>query len=125
MKTLDQLAERLNVLKREESLLKAKRIEAEEELIALIGSKKEGSVTTKSHAFSVTVTCKISRKLDAEKWEEIKDKIPEDLNPIRYKPEVNKKAVDDMMKYKPEIYKVFCQCIETKPAKTAVSVKML
>lgn len=110
--------------KEAEELAKARRIEAERQLIELVGFEKtEGSSSFQSMDLRVTLTGKLTRTLDRDKWEEIKHKIPVDLHPVEYKPSLILKAIRYLENNEPATFKAISEAITTKPAKVAITLK--
>jgi hypothetical protein len=107
--------------KRAENTANAERIAIEDQIVALTGKRDEGAKTVDATGFKITVTGKISRKMDWTAWEAVKDQIPVDLRPVKMKPELDEKGVKWLAENNPDIYKLLP--IEVKPAKTAVEVK--
>ena len=120
MSTLYDLCMRLTEAKAAEEITKAHRIAVEEEIIALCGAKEEGSQTHKAMEFSVEITGVINRKMDWDKWEEVKASIPEALRPIKLKPELDVTGVKYLKANEPEIYALLP--ITATPGKTGVKV---
>ena len=109
--------------KQMEASWREKRITTEDSILKITGSKQEGSETHKAGEFKVTVTGKMTRTLDADLWESIKDSIPENLRPVSYKPSLELKGLRYLQNNEPEIYAIAARAIEMKPAKTAISIK--
>ena len=120
---LEELAGQWRTAKRAEERARDERGTIEQQIIALTGSKPEGSETHAAGEFKVTVTGKMTRKLDADLWESIKDSIPENLRPVSYKPSLDLKGLRYLQNNEPEIYAIAAKAIETKPAKPSVTVK--
>lgn len=97
------------------------RIAIEDDIVALTGKKDEGAQTHSIDGFKVTITGKVSRKMDWDKWAAIKNQIPENLRPVKIKEELDERGVRYLADNEPEIYKLLP--IEVKPAKTAVEIK--
>lgn len=100
----------------------ADRVTIEELIISQTGKKDEGAQTHATDGFKVTVTGKISRKMDWEKWNTIKAQIPAEMHPVKMKPELDEKGVKWLAENEPTLYRLLP--IEVKPAKTAVEVKV-
>lgn len=92
-------------------------------ILDITGSKPEGSETHAAGDFKVTVTGKMTRTLDADLWESVKDSIPEDLRPVTYNPSLDLKGLRYLQNNEPEIYAIAAKAIEMKPAKTAIAIK--
>lgn len=122
-KTIDDLAEAWVWAKREEVLANARRVEIEQQIIERIGAKFEGAFTAKGDHYKITTTGKLSRSVDWQKYEQdIAPKIPENLRPVDYKPQLNTTGLRYLELNEPEFYRLMTQCISTKSAKTAVTV---
>lgn len=120
-KTLDQLSAAWLAAKKAEAAAAKERLAIEEQIVALTGKRDEGAQTHEAEGFKVTVTGKVSRKMDWDKWETVKAQIAPNLHPIKYKPELDEKGVKYLQANEPEIYALLP--IEVKPAKTAIEVK--
>jgi len=121
--TLEQLAEQWRNAKHQEEVARERRIEIEADIIAQTGAKEEGSQMHKAGEWKVTVTGKLNRKLDADKWAEIEPSIPEALRPVSYEPKLDTKGAKYLENNEPDIWRRVAEAIETKPAKPAVVVK--
>ena len=121
--TLESLASDWREAKRKEEAARDERVEIEERIVELTGHKEEGSETHKAGEYKVTVTGKLTRKLDAEAWAQIEARIPEELRPVSYVPKLETKGLRYLEEKEPDVYRMVAQAIETKPAKTAVQVK--
>jgi len=121
--TLEQLSADWLKAKAEEAAANKRRIGIEEKIVALTGKRDEGSQTIEATGFKVTVTGKVSRKMDWDKWETIKAQIAPNLHPVKFKPELDEKGVKYLQANEPEIYALLP--IEVKPAKTAIEVKAI
>lgn len=117
-----EIAEDLFNAKMAEKEAEAKRIALEEELVAVLGKRDEGSKTHTVGDYKVTITGRVSRKIDWEQFDNLSHKIPENLWPV-------KRALDETgVKYlannEPQLYKVLSQALTVAPAKTTVSIVM-
>lgn len=119
--TLDQLSAAWLAAKKAENTAAKERAAIEEQIVAMTGKRDEGAQTHEAEGFKVTVTGKVSRKMDWDKWETVKAQIAPNLHPIKYKPELDEKGVKYLQANEPEIYALLP--IEVKPAKTAIEVK--
>lgn len=99
------------------------RIAIEDDIVALAGKKDEGAQTHAIDGFKVTITGKVSRKMDWDKWAQVKAQIPENLRPVKIKEELDERGVKYLADNEPAIYKLLP--IEVKPAKTAVEIKVV
>ncbi len=117
-----EIAEDLFNAKMAEKEAEAKRIALEEELVAVLGKRDEGSKTHTVGDYKVTITGRVSRKIDWEQFDNLSHKIPENLWPV-------KRALDETgVKYlannEPQLYKVLSPALTVAPAKTTVSIVM-
>jgi len=100
------------------------RIELENELIALLGMKAEGSETHNLDGFKVVITGKMNRKLDVNAYREVMESIPSDLCPVRV---VEEYKLEDagcrwLSENKPDVWGILAKAITTTPAKPSVNV---
>ena len=107
--------------KAEEAAANKRRLQIEEQLVAELGKKDEGSKTVDLGQFKVTLTGKVTRRMDWDKWEQVKGQIAPALWPVKMKPELDEKGVKWLQQNEVEIYALLP--IEVKPAKTAIEVK--
>lgn len=119
--TIEQLCTDWLKAKQAEQKANAERIAIEDQIVSLTGKRDEGAKTVDATGFKITVTGKISRKMDWKAWETIKAQIPPEMHPVKLKPELDEKGVKWLADNQPDIYKLLP--IEVKPAKTAVEVK--
>jgi len=119
--TLEELSAKWLAAKKAENVANKERLAIEDQIVELTGKRDEGSKTIDATGFKVTVTGKISRKMDWEKWEAVKAQIHPNLHPVKYKPELDEKGVKYLQANEPAIYALLP--IEVKPAKTAIEVK--
>lgn len=120
-KTLERLSADWLEAKKAEAKANKERVAIEDEIVLLTGKRDEGSKTVEAAGFKITVTGKVSRKMDWDKWETIKAQISPNLHPVKFKPELDEKGVKYLQMNEPEIYALLP--IEVKPAKTAIEVK--
>ena len=121
--TIPTLAESWRAAKRAEESAREERVRIEEEIIALTGCREEGSQTYAAGDWKITVTGKLTRKLDADAWARIESSIPEAMRPVKYAPILDTKGLRYLENNEPDIYRLVAEAIETKPAKPAVSIK--
>ena len=83
----------------------------------------EGSNTVEVEGFKITTIAKLNRKLDAEAWEKVKDKVPEKYRDVvTYKPTINLKRLRMVEEMLPEVFATIAEALTTSPATTAVKV---
>jgi len=121
--TIEQLCTEWLAAKQAERSANAVRVAIEDAIVAITGKRDEGAKTVEAPGYKITVTGKISRKMDWQAWETIKAQIPADMHPVKLKPELDEKGCKWLADNQPDIYKLLP--IEVKPAKTAVEVKRM
>ena len=106
--------------KNEEIAANKRRLEIEEEILSLVTSKTEGSESYQVGPYKVTLTGRLNRKVD---WDMLpKLGIPQEMLPLKHKPELDLKGLRYLESNEPEIYKTFCKAMTIEPAKTSVTV---
>lgn len=121
MTELKQLCGAWLTAKAEEAAANKRRIDIENQIVALTGKRDEGAQTHDIDGYKIAVTGKVTRKMDWDKWLEVRGQIHENLWPVKMKPELDEKGVKWLQNNEPDIYALLP--IEVKPAKTAVEVK--
>jgi hypothetical protein len=115
--------------KKEEDEANKNRVAIENILITTLAfNKREGSETKKFDDLKITLTAKLNRTVDTDKWLEIKAQVPESLQAvveekITYK--VTDKGARWLEENAPEVYTLVSKAITTKPAKVAVKVEAI
>ena len=118
---LDLLAFELKKAKELEASAREKRVQIEEQILAAVGVKEEGSQTSTGNFFKVTTTGKLTRKLDEKVWRSIAGQFNGEA-PIRTKLDVDTRKLKKLAVDNPELFQVALTAITTKPAKSAVKV---
>lgn len=120
-KIMKHLIETFLSAKAAEEAAKQIRLQAEAVLISAVQNDKlEGTKTIKNSGYEVRVTKKLIRKLDYDEYQKIQDSLPEELQFVLMKPDIDLKVLRHLEAVDP---KVVSLCVTTKPAKTAVAVK--
>ena len=123
MRTEVEIANELFEAREAEKQANERRVELEEELIALLGQKEEGSQTHEVGDYKVTITGKLIRKVDWDLYDKsIAAKIPESLQPVKVKRELDDSGVKYLANNEPQIYRLLAKALTIKPAKTAVNI---
>jgi hypothetical protein len=125
--TVEAAARNVQLAKRTENLANEARIRAENDLLALLTPKTEGSVTTSTDGYKVTVTYGFNRTVDEAALNAIKDEIPTGLfdQVINYKPSLILAGLRHIQSNEPDTYAVLAQAITSKPAKPSVKVEAI
>ena len=110
-----------------ERIAKENRIEAEQELQALIPNDKlEGSVSYRDEDYTITVTNKISRQCNLPILAEISKSYPDDMKLVRTKQEFNLTGYRKLMDSETmnnELRQSINELITIKPTKPSVAIK--
>lgn len=127
MNAFDQAAANLEAAKIAEARATEARIAAEMDVLRLMPSKPEGSVTERGLRYKATVTYSITRSLDVAALDAVRSKIPASLleQAIEYAPKLKLAGVRYLQANEPETYAVLAQAITAKPAKPSVKVEAL
>ena len=119
-RTVEDAASEWMDAKNEEIAANKRRIELEEELLSHLAAKIEGSESHQIGPYKVTLTGRLNRKVD---WDMLpKLGIPEDMLPLKHKPELDLKGLRYLESNEPETYKIFSRAMTVEPAKTSVTV---
>ena len=123
MRTEVEIANELFEAREAEKKANERRVELEEELIAILGQKEEGAQTHEVGDYKVTITGKLIRKIDWDLYDKsIAAKIPESLQPVKVKRELDDSGVKYLANNEPQIYRLLAKALTIKPAKTAVNI---
>jgi hypothetical protein len=94
-----------------------RRLAVEAEIVAIMPGKHEGTVTDKDAGLSVTY--KITRKLDYAAYQAIADGLPEGLQCVDMKPTLNLKSFRALELVEPSLAASF---VTESPAKPSISI---
>lgn len=123
MRTETEIAEELYYANLDEKLAKERRIKLEQELIDIVGARKEGAQTHTIGVYKVTITGKLNRKINWELFDQsIAGKIPASLHPVKIKRELDETGVKYIENNEPQIYKLLAPALTVEPAKTNVKI---
>ncbi len=124
MNDLDRLATLWSIAKQREDAARAERIKIEEDLLAVHPAKEEGSETFETpQGVKITLTGKITYKADVDKLIALSGSWPADIRPVRNKVEADETRLKAIRQHRPDLWAAIAPAIETKPAKTGVSIK--
>lgn len=121
-KTLNQLCADWLTAKAKEDAAKAARIDIEKQMESLVALKPEGSKTIHDGKFTISFKTGKNYKMDWVKWEEVKASIPENIHPVKMKPEVDETGVRWLRDNNPQAYALLPMTVSD--AKTGVSIKV-
>lgn len=124
---LDKLCHAHQEAQEMERKAKARRLEIEGIITQIAPTKDEGTAVTKTRYYKCTTVGKMTRKLDVERWSEIRAQIPEELQPVKVQQVVDLPKLRAIATGNPELYRLVVEskAITTKPAKTSIKVEVL
>lgn len=125
MDNIEALARDWLEAKRAEGRANRQRIAIEKQIADALDLPGEGSKTHTLDNFKVTLTQPVTRKLDAEIWEDVKHRIPAHNHPVVMKPSVDATGVKWLIKNEPETWNSIAAAFTTKPGKVGVKVEEL
>jgi hypothetical protein len=125
MRTESEIVDDLWAAKQAESEAKTKRIELEEELIALLGAKEEGQQKHIIGDYKVTIEGKLLRKIDWKAFDaNIASKIPVAMHPVKMIRELDVTGVKYLANNEPQLYRLLSSALTVTPAKTYVKIEL-
>jgi hypothetical protein len=125
MDNIEALARDWLEAKRAEGQANRQRIAIEKQIAEALDVPGEGSKTHTLDNFKVTLTQPVTRKLDADIWDEVKHRIPAHNHPVVMKPSVDTTGVKWLIKNEPETWNSIAAAFTTKPGKIGVKVEEL
>ena len=125
MSNVDGLASEWLEVKAQEKEIIAKRHAIEEQITKALDAKGEGSISHKLEQHKVTLTQPVSRKVDPIVWDKIKDKIPENMHPIKVVMSVDSVGCRYLADKEPRMWAKVSKAFETKQGKIGVKVEQL
>ena len=124
--TTDQLATRWLELKKAEKCMQDMRYEVEAMLHFknVDDERLEGTITTETDQYKIKETRKLTTKVDAVKYEMVKDQLGS-ISPVRFKPELDVKIYKALEKANAELYKLCQSFVSVKSAKPSFSIESI
>ena len=120
----DELANDWRLAKQREEAARNDRIAIENKIIELYPAKEEGAMTIHTAlGSSITLVGKVTYKVDIEKLTTLTSSWPVDIRPIKTKVEADETKLKALRSDVPELWAKIADAIETKPAKTGVTIK--
>ena len=121
--TTDQLATRWLELKKAEKCVQDMRYEVEAMLHFknINDERLEGTITTETETYKIKETRKLTTKVDAVKYEMVKDQLGS-ISPVKFKPELDVKLYKSIEKANPDLYKLCQSFVSVKPAKPSFTI---
>ena len=124
MDKIDELANKWAIAKQKEDAAREERVSIEQEMIALHPAREEGSETfTTAHGAKITMTGKLSYKVDLDKLTALTGSWPVDMRPIKTEVKANESKLKVIRSMAPEAWAQIAQAVTVTPAKTGVTVK--
>lgn len=122
--SVEELTQKLITAKAVESEANKERVAIEEEIVARLGAKTEGSQTHElSNGLKITITGKLAYSADMPVLLSLCERLPEALRPIKRDPKLDETGAKYLRNNEPEIWSLIAPAITIKPAKTSVSIK--
>ena len=118
---VDLLGFELAKAKELEASAREKRVQIEQKLIEAIGAKEEGATTQRGNFFKVPTPGKLPRKLDVKAFNQIAAQLGEHA-PVKTTVSLDVRKLKKLAVDEPALFSMMLDVIETKPAKTAVTV---
>jgi len=125
MSNIDGLASEWLEVKAQEKQIIAKRRAIEEQITKALDVKDEGSISHKLEQHKVTLTQPVSRKVDPIVWDKIKDKIPENMHPIKVVMSADAQGCRYLLEKEPRLWAKVSKAFESKQGKIGVKVEHL
>ena len=122
--TLDQLSTQWFEYKAQEDQARDNRIAIEQQILALHAAPEEGSESfATDNGARITLTGKLSYKVDVERLIGLTATWPESARPLIKKVVVDETKLKAIRRETPKLWTLISPAIETKPAKTNVTIK--
>ncbi len=86
-------------------------------------AKDEGTISHKLDQHKVTLTQPVTRKVDAVQWDKVKDKIPENMHPIKVSISADAVGCRYLAEKEPVLWRKVAKAFETKQGKIGVKVE--
>ena len=112
-------------IKAQEKDIIAKRHAIEEQITTALEVKGEGSISHKLEAHKVTLTQPVSRKIDTILWEKVKDKIPENMHPVKVSVTADSAGCRYLADKEPRLWAKVAKAFEMKLGKIGIKVEAL
>ena len=124
MSNVDGLAAEWLQLKAQEKEIIAKRHAVEKQITEALDAKDEGTISHKLDQHKVTLTQPVTRKVDAVQWDKVKDKIPENMHPIKVSISADAVGCRYLAEKEPMLWRKVAKAFETKQGKIGVKVEV-
>ena len=125
MSNIDGRASQWLEVKALEKDIIARRHAIEEQITTALEVKGEGSISHKLEAHKVTLNQPVSRKVDAIVWDKVKDKIPENMHPVKVSVSADSAGCRYLAEKEPRLWAKVAKAFESKQGKIGVKVEAL
>jgi hypothetical protein len=125
MSNIDGLASEWLEVKALEKDIIARRHAIEEQITTALETKGEGSISHKLEAHKVTLNQPVSRKVDAIVWDKVKNKIPENMHPVKVSVSADSAGCRYLSEKEPRLWAKVAKAFESKQGKIGVKVEAL
>jgi len=123
MSNVEPLAKAWLEAKRAEAKANAERLKIEAQMCEALEVPDEGSKTHKIEGYKITVTQPVARKLDEDAWAKVRDRIPQDLWPVKTKIEADATGCKYLSEKDPALWRKIASAFEVKPGKVGFRVE--
>lgn len=124
MDAMDMLAVEWAAAKERETTARDERVAVEEKILKIRAAKEEGSETfVTPGGAKITLTGKVAYKVNLDKLISATAGWPDDVRPVRSKVEADEARLKAIRAESPKLWAQIAPAVETKPAKTGVSIK--
>jgi len=125
MSNIDGLAADWLLVKAQEKEIIAQRHAIEEQINAALDAKDEGSITHTLQDYKITLTQPVSRKVDPIAWDKIKDKIPENMHPVKVSVSADASGCRYLAEKEPRLWSKIAKAFTSKAGKVGIKVEAL
>ena len=124
MSNVEPLAKAWLEAKRAEAKANAERLKIEAQMCEALEVPDEGSKTHKIEGYKITVTQPVARKLDEDAWAKVRDRIPQDLWPVKTKIEADATGCKYLSGKEPAMWRKIASAFEVKPGNVGFRVEV-
>jgi len=125
MSNIDGLAADWLLVKAQEKEIIAQRHAIEEQINSALDAKDEGSITHTLQDYKITLTQPVSRKVDPIAWDKIKDKIPENMHPVKVSVSADASGCRYLAEKEPRLWARVAKAFTSKAGKVGIKVEAL
>ena len=123
MSNLATLARDWLEAKRDEKKANMRRLDIEAQLAQALEIKSEGASTTHIEGYKITATQPVTRKVDPVTWEKVKNKLPTNMWPVKFKLEADATGCKYLANNEPELWSMVAEAFEAKPGKIGFKIE--